>query len=211
LIEIHNHREVLMKKAPSSARTNVKEIEPFDKRDVSLTRFKPDISPGDWKELVRPSTTGIIIPPFLRPIDTLSPAKTVGLGRTNVTIIVPTIVQVDAARPFAAFDRQAIRLRNPVIQIHFEPEFYGITSTSDYVIEFVIEVFGQGTFNLQGGGGTVVNPGSKVVSGQAVVTLRFRNVDPAQETFAFLEQTAGARWNWFATRISFPPLVLEPA
>jgi len=37
--------------------------------------------------------------------ETLSATKTVGRGRTNLTIIVPTIVQIDAATPRATFDR----------------------------------------------------------------------------------------------------------
>jgi hypothetical protein len=146
------------------------------------------------------------------PIETLSCTKTVGLGRTNLTIIVPTIVQVDAAVPRASFDRRATPSRNPIIQMHFEPSAYGITSVATYIMQFTIETFGQATFNLAGfaGSGTLANNGTKVLNGQVKVSLIMKDVPPAQQTFGFLEQTAGGAWNWFSTQVRFPPIVLSP-
>lgn len=198
-----------MKKASSKAASNkVREVEPFDKRSIDLTKFKPDLSAKDFKKLFGP-IGGVSIFPFL-PIETLSATKTVGRGRTNLTIVVPTIVQIDTPTPRASFDRRATPSRNPVIQMHFEPSAYGITSVATYIMEFTIEVFGQSTFNLSGfaGSGTVLNAGTKVLNGQTRVSLVLQNVPPSQQTFGFLEQTAGGPWNWFSTQVRFPPLVL---
>jgi hypothetical protein len=36
-----------------------------------------------------------------------------------------------------------------------------------------------------------------------------QNVPPTQETFAFLEQTAGGTWNWLSTSVRFPDIVIS--
>jgi hypothetical protein len=192
------------RKAGAAAR----DIVPHDKRKIDLTKFKPDLSAKDWAEIFKP---GVIspIPVIFLPIETLTPAKTRGLGRTNLTFIMPTIVQVDATTPHASFNRQVTPSRNPVIQMHFEPGAYGITTVGSYVMNFTIDVSGQSTFTLAGNPGiTLSGAGSKVVSGQRVVTLIFKNVPPAQHLFGFLEQTAGGPWTWFSTRVTYPPLVI---
>jgi hypothetical protein len=195
-----------MKNASSKAATKkVREIEPFDKRKINLTKFKPDLSPRDLKELLGPR--GIVTFPFLA-IETLSATKTIGRGRTNLTIIVPTIVQIDAAVPSASFNKQS-QSRNPVIQMHFEPSAYGITSVGTYIMEFAIQAFGQSTFNLSGGPVPVLNGGTKVLNGQTRVSLVFQNLAPAQQVFGFLEQTAGGAWNWFSAQVRFPDIVIS--
>ena len=122
----------------------------------------------------------------------------------------PTIVQIDAATPSATFNKQS-QSRNPVIQMHFEPSAYGITSVGTYIMEFTIQVFGQSTFNLSGfaGSGTVLNGGTKVLNGQTRVSLVLQNVPASQQTFGFLEQTAGGAWNWFSTQVRFPDIVIS--
>lgn len=196
-----------MKKPSSKATSKVREIEPFDKNRIDLTKFKPDLSAKEIKALLGP-IGDIVIFPFL-PIETLSPTKTIGRGRTNLTIIAPTIVQIDATTPFAGFDRRA-QSREPVIQMHFQPSGYGITSVGNYIMEFTIQAFGQSTFNLDGfaGPGTVLNKGTKVLNGPTRVSLVLQNVPPSHETFGFLEQTAGMSWNWFSTQVRFPDLVI---
>jgi hypothetical protein len=196
-----------MKKASSKAVSKVREIEPFDKRSVDLTKFKPDLSAMDIKKLLGPIGSTVIFP--FGPIETLSPTKTIGRGRTNLTIIAPTIVQIDTPTPFASFDRQA-QSRKPAIQMHFQPSGYGITSVGTYIMEFTIEAFGQSTFNLDGGPITVniLNKGTKVLNGPTRVSLVFKDLPPSQETFGFLEQSAGGRWNWFSIQVRFPDLVL---
>jgi hypothetical protein len=198
-----------MKKTSSKAASNkVLEAEPFDKRSIDLTKFKPELSAKDLKKLLGPGG-GIVTFPFL-PIETLSATKTIGRGRTNLTIIVPTIVQIDAATPSATFNKQS-QSRNPVIQMHFEPSAYGITAVATYIMEFTIAVFGQSTFNLSGfaGSGTVLNGGTKVLNGQTRVSLVLQNVPASQQTFGFLEQTAGGAWNWFSTQVRFPDIVIS--
>jgi hypothetical protein len=198
-----------MKQASSQMASNtVRELEPRDQRSIDLTTFQPDLSAKDVQKLLGLGR-GIVVFPFL-PIETLSATKTLGLGRTNLTIIVPTIVQIDAATPSASFNKQS-QARNPVIQMHFEPSAYGITAVRTYIMEFTIEVFGQSTFNLNGfaGSGTVVNAGTKVLNGPTRVSLVLQNVPAAQQTFGFLEQTAGGAWNWFSTQVRFPDIVIS--
>jgi hypothetical protein len=200
-----------MAKNPSKAASKkTPKFGSFDERSVNLAKFKPDLAEKDFKNVLTP-IDGLIIFPWI-PIETLSCTKTIGLGRTNLTIIVPTIVQVDAAVPRASFDRRTTPSRNPIIQMHFEPGAYGITSVATYIMQFTIETFGQATFNLQGfaGSGTLANNGTKVLNGQVKVSLIMKNVPPAQQTFGFLEQTAGGAWNWFSTQVRFPPIVISP-
>jgi hypothetical protein len=95
--------------------------------------------------------------------------------------------------------------------MHFEPSAYGITSVGTYILEFTIQVFGQSTFNLSGfaGSGTILNGGTKVLNGQTRVSLVLQNVPASQQTFGFLEQTAGGAWNWFSTQVRFPDIVIS--
>ncbi|MCA1612535.1 MAG: hypothetical protein LC780_17185 [Acidobacteria bacterium] len=192
-----------MQKSTSGARTKVKELEPFNKRSVDIERFKPDLSEKKLASLFG-------LPPgfsldFLT-IDALGIARTVGRGRTNLTFIRPTIVQADAATPFASFDRRESPNRKPAISMHFEPSAYGITGASSFLMIFSVECFGQSTFTLDGfaGSGTLSNNGTKTLNGKVGVTLEFNNVAPGQQTFGFLEQSAGTAWNFFTARVRFP-------
>ena len=199
-----------MAKASSKGSSNkARQLEPFDKRSINLAKFKPDLTAKDFKALF-PPVGGIITFPFF-PIETLTCTKTIGLGRTNLTIIVTTIVQIDQATPRASFDRRATPSRNPIIQMHFEPSAYGITSVATYIMEFTIQAFGQSTFNLTGfaGPGTILNGGTKVLNGQVRVSLVMQNVPLSQQTFGFVEQTAGVAWEWFSTQVRFPPIVIS--
>jgi len=199
----------MKKAASSSAKTKVKELEPFDRRSVDLSKFKSDLSLQDLQQMVSTGIGDHIIFPFA-PIETLTCTKTIGLARTNLTFIAPTIVQIDTPSPFASFDVRA-QSRHPAIQMHFQPSGYGITSPATYIMEFNIQVFGQSTFNLAGfaGSGTVLNGGTKVLNGQVKVSLVMQNVPPGQQTFGFLEETSGVSWNWFSTQVRFPPIVIS--
>ncbi len=155
-----------MKKAPSkTASRKDLELVPFDKHVTGYSKFKPDLTAKDLETLLTP-IGGVFSFPFT-PIETLSCTKTVGHGRTNLTIIRPTIVQVDAASPRASFDRRSTPSRNPAIQMHFEPIAYGISFAATYIMEFTVEVFGQSSFTLDGGvgAGTLGNNGNKVLNG----------------------------------------------
>src|SRR5687767_7127911 len=199
-----------MKKASSAQpRRKTVEPEPYDKRKIDLTKFKPDISPKEWQEMFSPLIRVPINAIFGVPIETLSPSKTLGLGRTNLTIIMSTIVQVDAATPFARFDHRQTPIRKPVIQMHFQPGAYGITTAAaTYIMVFTVDVDVASTFALDGSFGFISNAGTRTLSGKTTVSLIFKNVPPSQEIFGFLEQRTGGAWSWFSTRVSFPPLVL---
>ena len=185
----------------------VTDPEPFDKRNVDFTKFKTDLTVKDYRKLFDPKG-GVIFPPFFA-IETLSPTKTIGRGRTNLTIIRSTVMQTDATVPAASFDRRESPNRNPAIQMHFEPIAYSITSVNTYIMEFVIQAFGQSTFNLVGGPATTTNGGTKVLNGSQRVSLIFPNLAPTQQVFGFMEQTAGVAWSWFSTSVSFPPIVVQ--
>lgn len=199
-----------MKKTPPKvAGKKTAEPAPFDKHAVNFSKFKPDIKEKDLKKLFLPPINEVIFP--FAPIDTLSCTKTVGRGRTNVTIINSTIVQTDALNPFAAFDLSVTKPHNPAISIHFDPAAYGIAYNATYFIEFMIEAFGQSTFDLEGFplAGNLLNTGTKILNGPSKVTLIIQNMPPTV-TYAYLEETNGRAWNWYSTRIRFPPLVIKP-
>lgn len=198
-----------MKARSKSAKKVVREPEPFDPRKINLAKVKADLSIRDVIDLLG-GTGPVVVFPF-QPIETLSATKTLGKGRTNLTLIAPTILQVDSATPSASFDMRN-QTRHPTVQMHFEPSGYGIAAIGTYIMEFTIVTFGQCTFNLAGfaGAGTVLSGGTKVVNGQAKISLILKNVPPTQHTFGFLEQTAGGAWSWFSTQVRFPPIVATP-
>jgi len=191
-------------------KTKVKELEPFSKRSIDLARFKSDVSKKEFATLF--GFPGGFLFDFFT-IDTLGIPRTVGKGRTNLTFIRPTIVQADAATPFASFDIRESPNRKPAISMHFDPSAYGITGNSGFIMSFSVECFGQSTFNLAGfaGSGTVSNGGTKTLNGKVGVSLEFTNVPPGQQTFGFLEQSAGVAWNFFTARTRFPFPILVNA
>ena len=195
-----------MAKTPSKATRKVAEIEPFDKRRIELTKAKPELSAKELQALIKPGRFSFLA------IETLTPTKTVGRGRTNLTLIAPTVFQTDATVPRATFDVRA-QARKPGAQMHFQPSGYGITSVATYIMEFTVETFGQSTFNLQGGpfNVTILNAGTKTLNGLSGVALVFKDLPPSSEVFGFLEQTSGAVWNWFSISVRFPDLVIGPA
>jgi hypothetical protein len=193
-----------------AASRKIREIERYNKRKIDFMTFKPDISAKDWVKTFEPFVPNVSINHILYyPIETLSPTKTIGKGRTNLTIIMSTIVQIDAATPYASFDMQATPSRKPIIQMHFEPKAYGITAASAYVMTFAIEVVGQSAFNVDGSFGFISNAGLRTLSGQTTVSLIFKNVQPTDQIYGYVEQKTGGSWNWFSTRITPPPLVIR--
>lgn len=203
-----------MKEKKASAPTGkpMTEIEPYSKRKLNLDKFPLDLPLKSLKDMLTSRVSDLSrFAISIFSIDTLSPTKTVGRGRTNLTLIRPTIVQVDAITPYAGFDRRESPTRDPAVSIHFEPKAYGITAVSTYVLIFTIEVVGQATFNLSGfaGGGTVSNGGSVTVSGQRKISLVLQNVPPNAQTWGAITQTAGGQWNWYSVQVRFPWLVIK--
>lgn len=198
-----------MKNTASKAAGRVTELEPFDKREVDLAKIKSDITTKVVKSLFSPIIDVSNVGVFQLPIDHLSPVKTVGRGRTNLTLIRPTILQTDATTPYAGFDRRESPSRNPAVQMHFEPKAYGITAVSSYIMSFKIEAVGAITFTLAGSTGFISNAGTRTVNGLTTVSLVFRNVPASAQIFGYLEQTAGGMWNWYSVDARFPALVVK--
>lgn len=197
-----------MAKARKKAAREVTEIEPFDELRIDLSEVKPELSAKKLQSFAKPL---INFPfPFLL-IEKLTPTKTVGRGRTNLTLVAPTVFQTDATVPRASFDLRA-QSRKPVAQMHFQPSGYGITSLGTYIMEFTIQTFSAATFNLQGGpfNFNIQNAGTKTLNGLTSVALVFKDLPPAAEVFGFLEQQSGTQWNWFSISVRFPDLVFSP-
>ena len=199
------------KKARGSRRSALSQFTPFSRRIVRADNFKPDVTERKLASVLFDFPGGILTS-FLT-IDSLDIARTVGKGRTNLTFIRPTIVQADAATPFASFDLGASTLGRPAISMHFEPQAYGITAPVSFLMVFSIQCFGTTTFNIGGfaGNGTLENTGTKTFSGTVAVSLGFKNVPATQQTHGFLEQTGGSRWSFFSARTRFPFPVLSQA
>jgi hypothetical protein len=198
----------------TDSRPETRELEhtAFDKTSADVMSFPDTLDLRDIARRYDPSDRFIPSHVWFRTIELLSPTKTIGLGRTNTTLIMPTIVQTDAATPYAGFDRSVTPSRNPVAQAHFEPSAYGNTTPATYVISFAVETSGPVTFNVQGMSFLpgVSGLGSRVVNGTASISVVYSNLAASQPVYAYIEQTAGAHWNWYSTRISYPPLVLQP-
>ena len=182
-----------------------KEPFPFDDNKIDFSKFKTEFSATEIAKLIWPGGGGGIYTFPFGPIDALSPIKTVGKGRTNLTLNSPTIFQTDATTPYATFGAG-------IVQMHFEPIAYGITYAASYIMEFNVQTFGSATVDLEGevGSGSLPNTGTKVINGSMTVQLVMQNVPPSQQTYGYLSQTSGASWNWYSTIIRFPPLVIEP-
>jgi len=193
-----------MTKPISGLTGKVVEPPPFDDNKIDDSKFKPELSALDIIKLTK-TAGGIVVFPWGL-IDTLSPVKPVGKGRTNTTLINATIVQTDAVTPYASFGAGG------VVSNHFEPVAYGTTATATYVIEFDVLTSGSTTLNLSAyaGAGTVSNAGNKVVNGQATLQLVMHSVPNTQQTWAAVQQVSGGSWQWFRTRIKFPDIVINP-
>lgn len=199
----------MSKASAKPVRTKVTEIEPFDKRTVNYNSLKPGLTTNELKPFLGLSPGVVVgLPYYLGLIDTLSVTKTIGKGRTNLTLIEPTIVQVDAMVPSATFDKTKSS-RNPSVQVHFEPKGYGITGRSSYLVDFTLEVFTPASFNFvaQAGGSAVSNTGVKSLNGLVTVTIVLQDVAPNTQTYIYAEQQSGASWNWLSTQFFYPPLV----
>ena len=190
-----------MKKPSSKARGKALRSFPFENNKVDFAKFKPELSVSDIAKL----TIGIKVWPF-NSIEMLSPTKTIGRGRTNLTLVSPTIFQTDATTPYAGFGEG-----DGTVSVHFEPIAYGITSVATYIMTFNIQTFGNATFYLGGyvGSGSLPNAGNKTFNGSVTVQLIMKDVQPYQQTYGYLRHLSGSRWNWYSTVIKFPDIVVN--
>jgi hypothetical protein len=178
-----------------------------DHQAVDFSKFTSDLSQSELTQLISQR------PPFwpFLPIDTLSPTKTVGQARTNLTLIMATIVQLDAATPYASFDMTATPSRQPVVSMHFQPSGYGISNTESYVLDFVITTYEPCTFQLGGYAGSgSVTTGTKSVNGSAVVSIVLTNVEATLPASGYIQQLSGGAWSWYRTAVNRPIPVFQP-
>lgn len=197
------------KSSPTLRPRPIKELEPAGTKYTSPDRFRADLKPGSILDLLG----GSLVEFSFAPVETLSPGRTLGKGRTNLTLIESTIVQVDTtapAPPFANFDKTKSE-RNPAIQMHFDPAAYGFTSPQTFIMEFTLSVVGTASFNLGAGpfGLNITGIGTRNLSGNVRVSIVFHRLPPGQKVFGFVEQTSGGSWTWFQTQVKLPPLILE--
>lgn|SRR5689334_14490641 len=154
----------------------------------------------------------VITFPWFRPIDTISPTHTVGKGRTNLTLIAPDIMQTDTTgTPYASFAFRPTPSGGPGVSVHFTPGDYGATTVSDYLVTFVVTANGAVNLNVGGyaGGTTPSGLGPRTVNGNVAIVVGLKSVPPTQVTYASIQQTGGAGWQWFRTAIEYPPLIIQ--
>ncbi|MGO4536701.1 hypothetical protein [Leifsonia sp. 2MCAF36] len=154
----------------------------------------------------------VIIFPWYRLIETISPTHTVGKGRTNLTLIAPDIMQTDTTgTPYASFTNRPTPSGGPGVSVHFTPGDYGATAPADYIVTFVITANGSVNLNVGGyaGGTAPTGTGARTVNGNVAVVVGLRSVPPNQVTYASIQQTGGSSWQWYRTEIEYPPLILQ--
>jgi hypothetical protein len=178
---------------------------PFEDRTIDLTAFEKDLTLEDWTRIVR-------FPWFPPPIEVLSPTRTIGKGRTNLTLGAPDILQTDAATPYAGYSYRQTPAGGPFVSVHFEPAAYGITTTATYVIAFLLEAASPVTLNAGGyaAGGTLGGTGAKTLVGTKAFSVVLGSVPANGQVNAYIQQAApGGSWTWYSTSIEYPPLLVE--
>lgn len=178
---------------------------------IDPIRFKPDLSPADLKNALTPIKIANLSVIHFPVIETISPTKTVGLGRTNLTLVRPEILQTDATPAFAKFDpAHGTPQQRPTVSVHFEPKMYGLTGNVTFIMSFSIETFGAANVNVGAfaGSGTSTGVGARTINGQVFVSITFHNVPATQQVFGHVSAMGGAAWRWFQTRISYLPIIV---
>ena len=201
-----------MAKTPSRRKSKpARKLDPPEKLNVDLAKFKPDLTTDDLKRALTPIRLRDLSVFIFPTIDVISPTKTTGLGRTNLTLVRPVILQTDASPAFASFDAAlGTPQQRPTVSVHFEPVKYGLTGSVTFIMGFSIEVFGSATFDVGAfaGSGNPTGVGPRTVSGKQIVSIVFNNVPATQQVFGHVAQTGGANWRWFQTRISYLPVLV---
>jgi hypothetical protein len=206
-----------MAKAPAtSKKRGAAKLPPPDDRNIDLTKFKPDLTSENLEKILTPVRLRDVNLLVFPTIEIITPLKTVGSGRTNLTLKFPTIVQTDATPAFANFDFRKLppnpaSFERPAVSVHFDPSKYGLTGNASFVISFTVEVNGSSPFTL--GAFTIPGPvtgtGPRTISGRQTVSLVFNSVPANLQYFADITQTGGGAWTWFQTRISFLPILIS--
>jgi hypothetical protein len=200
--------------AKSSSRTKkapAEKLAAHETLNIDLTKFKPDLTGDALKDALTPVKLANLHLVIFPTIETISPTKTIGLGRTNLTLVRPEVLQTDATPAYAVFDHAlGTPQQPPTVSVHFEPKMYGLTGNVTFVMAFSLEAFGATNVNLGAfaGAGTTTGVGPRTVNGKQVVSIVFHNVPATQQVWGSVSQTGGARWRWFQTRISYLPVLI---
>jgi hypothetical protein len=202
----------MAKTSSPAKRGPAKTLDRPEKLKIDLTKFKPDLTPNDLKNALTPVRLANVTVFTFPTIDFISPTKTIGLGRTNLTLVRPVILQTDASPAFASFDAAlGTPQQRPTVSVHFEPKAYGLTGNATFILGFSLEAFGTANVDVGAfaGSGTATGLGPRTVSGQQIVSIVFHNVPATQQVFGHVAHTGGAVWRWFQTRISYLPIIVS--
>jgi hypothetical protein len=202
-----------MKKPSPKARGKALRPKPFEDNKVDFSKFKMEPSASDIAKLAAAGGTKVWP---VHPIEVLSPAKTVGLGRTTLSLSKVNGFTTNATTPFAEFRDDPPFGGSFYIWLQFEPSAYGITSVATYVITFNLEASGNAAFEVFGLGVTVSS--AYLFSGSRTLQVVFPDWPPSIPTwpptpapFAVLRQRArGVTWKWYSSVIKFPDTIVVP-
>jgi len=188
-----------MKQPSSGASGKDPELFVRKNKEVDFSTFKPQLSAADIAKLT--AQPGDIFP--IGPIETLSAARTIGRGQTNLILLHPAVVETDANNPYASYESGSI-------QMYFDPGAYGIAYVASYVVEFNIVIHGNATFKRNGfaGSGNLPNIGTYTFNGPTTVQLVMQNV-PSQPIYGALKHASGAPWDWYSSAMRFPYIVVN--
>jgi hypothetical protein len=172
---------------------------------IDFTKIKPQYTADQlWKIVATPATP---VGKFILPLETLTPARTVGRGKnTFVNLKSDPKTQLDfevgaSPYPYARFEAGGW------VSMHFDPSEYGITSVQSYIMEFNIQC-GQGgqttsfTFAAMPGITTKWDPYT-VDSVGGTGQLIMNNV-PSGPVWGQLLYSSGAPWVWYSTGMQRP-------
>jgi hypothetical protein len=146
--------------------------------------------------------------PVNPPIQVLSPARTVGLGRTNISFEgAYARLKTDATTPYASFAHPA------AVYVNFEPIAYGITSAETYVITFNIRS-SKAAFTLSHSGDPPLSWNFVTSGGLLTVQAILRNNSPTLANAILASKgLAGAPavpWTWYFSVIKFADPIVNP-
>jgi hypothetical protein len=164
---------------------------------IDFTKFKPQFTADKIARLV--ATPGGI---FAFPIESLSPARTVGRGKqTYITVQSTSSLDFEAGVgpfPYA-------RVGGPgLVSMHFCPADYGITSAGDYIMEFNVQSGDSGkttSFKFSASPGVTTHWDPYTVDSDGGWGQLIMKSVPSQGVYGTLTYDGGDAWNWFFTSV----------
>jgi hypothetical protein len=201
-----------MKKPSAKARGKVERPKPFEKsKKVDFSKFKAVPSASDIAKLAW-AGAGAKLWPVSPPIQVLSPAKTVGLGRTYLELQIHGFADFRGFGffPYVHWEADGQSGGSAVV-VYFEPGAYGITSVANYVTTFNIHLVTKATFSLWGTGMNVADT-IALQPGYWTLQVLLRNISPANSFYTrtyLAQETPRARWTWYSSVIKFPDIIVN--